>query len=130
MLLSLDLDRFKGINDNFGHAVGDAVLQEFGQRLRRTVYDVDLVARLGGDEFVVLVDYTPRADVAGLVAQRILDVMRPPMHLGPHVIQAGTSIGIGIHQPVQSAGRLLALADEALYAAKARGRNCWELRSG
>ena len=130
MLMSLDLDRFKGINDTFGHAVGDAVLQEFATRLRRTVYDVDLVARLGGDEFVVLVDYTPRQDVAGLIAQRILDAVRPPMQLGPHVLQAGTSIGIGLHHPVVSAARLLALADEALYAAKARGRNCWELRAG
>jgi PleD family two-component response regulator len=56
--------------------------------------------------------------------------MRPPMQLGPQVIQAGASIGIGIHHPVVSTARLLALADEALYEAKARGRSGWALRSG
>jgi diguanylate cyclase (GGDEF)-like protein/PAS domain S-box-containing protein len=129
-LLSLDLDRFKQINDTHGHAIGDAVLQEFALRLRRAVYDVDLVARLGGDEFAVLVDYTPRRDVAEMMATRILAAMQPPMQLGGLVILAATSIGIGLHHPVQSAARLLALADEALYDAKARGRNTWALRTG
>jgi diguanylate cyclase (GGDEF)-like protein/PAS domain S-box-containing protein len=129
-LLSLDLDRFKQINDSHGHAVGDAVLQEFALRLRGAVYDVDLVARLGGDEFVVLVDYTPRRDVVEAMATRIVAMMRPPMRVGGLVVQAATSIGVGLHQPVQSAERLLALADEALYEAKARGRNTWAFRAG
>jgi GGDEF domain-containing protein len=65
-----------------------------------------------------------------MMATRILAAMQPPMLLGGLVIQAATSIGIGLHHPVQSASRLLALADEALYDAKARGRNTWALRTG
>jgi diguanylate cyclase (GGDEF)-like protein/PAS domain S-box-containing protein len=127
LLLSLDIDYFKQINDSYGHAIGDEVLAGFAARLRSAVYDVDLVARPGGDEFQVLVQYTPTAEVGMLIAARVLEAMRPPLAVTGLELQISTSIGIGVHQPAHSAKRLLALADQALYEAKAKGRNTWSL---
>ena len=127
MVLSLDLDRFKQINDTLGHAVGDEVLKEFGKRVRNAVYDVDLVARLGGDEFVVLVEYSAHAEAGERIARHILEAMAPPIDASTGPVQAATSIGIGLQRPVQSAEALLDLADKALYEAKRAGRNTWHL---
>lgn len=130
MLLTLDLDRFKLINDSLGHAAGDAVLKEFAQRLRAAVYDVDLVARLGGDEFVVLVEYSPTVDVGERIAQRLVEVMKPPFVIEGRELQVRTSIGIGLLHPVRSGAELMALADKALYEAKAHGRGTWNVCQG
>lgn len=130
MLLSFDLDRFKGINDSFGHAVGDAVLREFATRLRASVFDVDVVARLGGDEFVALVEYSASAPVGVQIARRVIDALKPPFAIDGRTLKIATSIGIGLHHPVQTAQQLMMLADEALYEAKGRGRDCWALREG
>jgi diguanylate cyclase (GGDEF)-like protein/PAS domain S-box-containing protein len=128
MLLALDLDRFKQINDTLGHAAGDEVLKEFGRRVKASVYDVDLVARLGGDEFVVLVEYSATQDSGERIANAIVEAMRPPVDLpGGATVQAATSIGVGLQQPVHSPEALLALADKALYEAKGRGRNTFAL---
>jgi diguanylate cyclase (GGDEF)-like protein/PAS domain S-box-containing protein len=127
IVISLDLDKFKHINDTYGHAVGDEVLVEFGKRIRASVYNVDLVARLGGDEFVVLVQYTARADAGERIARHILDAMQAPMALSVGPVQAATSIGIGLQHPVTSAADLMALSDRALYDAKSRGRNTYAL---
>jgi diguanylate cyclase (GGDEF)-like protein len=124
MLLSLDLDKFKQINDTLGHAAGDEVLKEFGRRVQASVYDVDLVARLGGDEFLVLVQYSASRDSGERIAKAIIEAMRAPIDLSDgQTVQAATSIGIGLQKPVRSAESLLALADKALYEAKNRGRN-------
>jgi diguanylate cyclase (GGDEF)-like protein len=130
MLLSLDLDNFKEVNDRLGHAAGDEVLREFARRIRDGVYDVDLVARLGGDEFVVLVEYSPTEASGELIASHLVREMRPPFQLESGPLQLSASIGIGLHQPVQSGARLMALADQALYEAKSRGRNTWALQRG
>jgi diguanylate cyclase (GGDEF)-like protein/PAS domain S-box-containing protein len=131
MLLSLDLDRFKQINDSLGHAAGDEVLREFGQRVGASVYNVDLVARLGGDEFVVLVEYSANAEAGERMAKHIIAAMQPPIELsGGGNVQAATSIGIGLHHPVTSGAELMALADKALYEAKGRGRNTWAIARG
>jgi diguanylate cyclase (GGDEF)-like protein len=126
LVLALDLDRFKQINDTLGHAAGDEVLKEFGRRVKASVYDVDLVARLGGDEFVVLVEYSATRESGERIATAIIEAMRAPIDLsGGETVQAATSIGIGLQQPVLSGESLLAAADQALYAAKARGRNAF-----
>jgi len=128
MVLSLDLDRFKQINDTLGHAAGDEVLQEFARRVGAAVYDVDRVARLGGDEFVVLVEYSANAEAGERMATHIITAMQPPIALADgSSVQAATSIGIGLQQPVTSALQLMALADKALYEAKGRGRNTWAI---
>jgi diguanylate cyclase (GGDEF)-like protein/PAS domain S-box-containing protein len=128
MVVSLDLDKFKQVNDTLGHAAGDEVLVEFGKRIRASVYNVDLVARLGGDEFVVLVQYTANTENGERIAKNILAAMQPPMHLSVGPVYAATSVGVGLQHPVTSAADLLALADRALYEAKARGRNTYSLQ--
>jgi diguanylate cyclase (GGDEF)-like protein/PAS domain S-box-containing protein len=124
MVLSLDLDKFKQINDTLGHAAGDEVLKEFGRRVQASVYDVDLVARLGGDEFVVLVEYSATAEAGEHLARRIIAAMVAPISLASgQQVQAATSIGIGLAQPVSTGDALLALADQARNEAKGKGRN-------
>jgi diguanylate cyclase (GGDEF)-like protein len=127
-LLVFDLDHFKRINDTLGHAAGDAVLVEFASRLSDCVFDVDLVARMGGDEFVVLVEYSASCESGELIAGRVLEAMREPIRVEGQELAVHASIGVGLHHPARSATQVFRLADDALYEAKARGRNTWALR--
>lgn len=127
VLMSLDLDKFKAINDVYGHLAGDAVLQAFAERLSSCVRDVDAVARLGGDEFVVLIEDARTPEVAEVIAQKVLTVVRAPVVFEGVQLQMGTSIGIAFVQQAASATALLALADKALYEAKSAGRNTWRV---
>lgn len=128
-VLFLDLDRFKTINDQQGHAVGDAVLQAFARRLLACVRATDTVVRLAGDEFVILVEGLNEASDATAVAEKILQAMEEPIELGALRLEAGTSIGVALHQgqPGQTAEELLAQADAALYQAKRAGRQRYVL---
>lgn len=128
-LMFLDLDRFKVINDEQGHAVGDAVLQTFAQRLLACVRATDSVARLAGDEFIVLVEGLNEAEDATAVAEKILQAMEVPIELGGLSLQVGTSIGIALHEGRSGldAARLLSEADDALYEAKRAGRSRYAL---
>jgi diguanylate cyclase (GGDEF)-like protein/PAS domain S-box-containing protein len=128
VLLAMDIDRFKHINDTHGHAAGDRVLQEFATRLRDCVYEVDLPARLGGDEFVVLMEYSPSVEVGETVARRIHEAMQAPMELVEATLQVTASIGVGVHFPVRSGETLMEVADQALYEAKRAGRDTWRVR--
>ena len=130
LLLAIDVDRFKEINDSLGHATGDAVLRAFAQRIREVVYDVDLVARVGGDEFVVLVEYSPTAAVGAMVAARVVAAMAEPVQVGETRLPVRASIGVGFQANVASASALRELADLALYDAKRGGRDGWALREG
>lgn len=122
-VLLLDLDRFKAINDTYGHAAGDAVLQEFAERLRDSVRQADLVARLGGDEFAIILQDLEHAAQPDQVADRILRVMQAPFQGKAASLQVAASVGIAQCQPGETdADRLLARADEALYRAKQGGR--------
>ena len=123
-LLLLDVDHFKAINDAHGHPAGDAVLRAVADRIRASVYDVDLVVRLGGDEFAVLMEYASGIGQVSNVARRILKAMETPIDVGNGVrVQVGTSIGIGFRREADYGLALVALADRALYAAKQAGRN-------
>jgi diguanylate cyclase (GGDEF)-like protein len=124
--LFLDLDGFKEINDTLGHAAGDQLLRAVASRLSTTIRESDTLARLGGDEFVVLVDGVSVDSGPDLVAERLLEVLRPPFVLEgreqtPLTITA--SIGIATADERSSAGDLLRDADVALYQAKAAGKN-------
>ena len=124
-VLYLDLDHFKAINDTLGHDVGDGLLAAVGGRLRNCVRNSDTVSRLGGDEFaIVLVEVAQPRDAA-VVAEKILESLKEPIHVGEHEIKASTSIGIAIY-PVDGtddANLLIKKADIALYEAKGEGRN-------
>ena len=120
----IDLDYFKTVNDEHGHAAGDAVLREFAQRCKQHLRDLDLIGRLGGEEFAVLLPYSNVDD-----ASRAIERLRQHVTNAP-VVYEGTAINIsfsaGVTQLRQSDSKLddwLARADEALYQAKENGRN-------
>ncbi|WP_433613837.1 putative bifunctional diguanylate cyclase/phosphodiesterase [Dactylosporangium sp. CA-139114] len=121
----LDVDGFKVINDTLGHDVGDQLLQTVARRLARSISgERQLVARMGGDEFVVLVERCGGIDEVVAVAEKALDTVRAPVHVGGHEISISASIGV-VEQPLRgtSAGELMKAADTTLYWAKADGRN-------
>jgi diguanylate cyclase (GGDEF)-like protein len=118
-LLCLDLDRFKAVNDTFGHPTGDALLMAVSQRLLHCVREVDTVSRLGGDEFVVLLVALVDIDDSSVVAQRITIAMNTPFEIDGHEIMIGVSLGIAVAPlDASSAVELLKNADTALYRAK------------
>ncbi|MGH6989581.1 MAG: PleD family two-component system response regulator [Stellaceae bacterium] len=131
-VLMVDVDFFKKVNDNYGHAVGDVVLREVAQRLARSVRGFDLVARFGGEEFVVVMPETT-LPIATMVAERLrMAVAETPIKSADHDLEVPVSVSIGIavtrDRGDTSAG-VLERADEALYEAKAHGRNrvvSWE----
>jgi diguanylate cyclase (GGDEF)-like protein/PAS domain S-box-containing protein len=114
----LDLDDFKPINDAFGHAVGDAVLEEVGRRLLATVRDADVVARVGGDEFVVVQECPP--DQIDRPTERLGRILSEPITVEGATIQCGASIGSVVAEPEHDAAALVAAADAAMYIEKRR----------
>ncbi len=122
-LMFLDVDYFKTINDSLGHAAGDAVLREFGRRLRQNVRETDMAARYAGDEFVVLLEAVSGAAEAQTVAGKVLAAIRPAFQLTGRTLQVTTSIGVAISAPDEEPAALMARADTALYMAKKEGRN-------
>lgn len=127
-LLYLDIDHFKQINDRLGHAAGDDVLREFARRLAACVRATDLAARLGGDEFVVLVEDLDTIDAPQAIAAKLVAAMVEPIVAAGAPVAVTTSIGIGVcSDRVASVDELMHRADQALYAAKAAGRNTWRL---
>jgi diguanylate cyclase (GGDEF)-like protein len=126
--LFIDIDGFKHVNDNLGHAAGDQFLRVVGERLQSTVREQDTVGRLGGDEFVVLVE--SRADEAtlDLLADRLTEVLREPVELddGRTMFAVTVSIGVAVGQHA-TPDALLRDADLALYSAKAAGKDRYAL---
>lgn len=122
-ILCLDLDRFKQINDQFGHSGGDAVLQAAATRLQEATRGTDLVARLGGDEFAVLLLGVSDPSTVRETASRIINALAAPLDIGKESIKVGTSIGFAI-APTDGldSATLMRIADVALYRAKAAGR--------
>ena len=125
--LMLDLDRFKFVNDSYGHPVGDALLQEVARRLQHAVREGDTVARQGGDEFVILLTDLPDSDTAEDIAKKVLAVFAEPFLLGEHTLHVSTSIGASVFPADGDSGdTLLKTADAALYSAKDKGRNVYQ----
>ena len=124
VLLFLDLDQFKRINDTLGHDAGDELLCIVAQRLRSCVREEDIVCRLGGDEFTILLADVAHADDASIVARKILQSLQDPIDLGAQEVTVSCSIGITIApEDSMNASVLMRNADLAMYRAKDQGRN-------
>ncbi len=129
-LLYLDLDNFKRVNDTLGHQIGDHLLREVATRLQQCVRAEDTVGRTGGDEFTILLAEIGSPTDAGVVAQKILNHLREPIHVSGHPLIVTTSIGITIIPgDAVDPNVLMRNADLAMYKAKERGRNNYQFYS-
>ena len=125
-VLCLDLDRFKEVNDTLGHAIGDALLKQIGDRLRDCVRTSDTVARVGGDEFAIVQTDAVQPQAATALAERLIESITAPIDIDGHQILVGTSVGISIApDDTEDTGLLLKNADLALYQVKGQGRGAY-----
>ncbi|RDI40041.1 sensor domain-containing diguanylate cyclase [Falsibacillus pallidus] len=128
-VLLMDIDRFKQINDEYGHDAGDEVIKEFGRRIKRSFSKEDVVARLGGDEFVALLKGVDSAEKATEAADRIQTSLKEPWRLKNCGMAVTSSIGIAISPSTDTTVfTILKNADKALYEAKDAGRNAFRIR--
>ncbi|MFO7545104.1 MAG: diguanylate cyclase [Trueperaceae bacterium] len=129
-LLFIDLDDFKSINDEHGHDVGDTFLRLVGQRLEALLREEDSVARIGGDEFSVLLIQLKHPREAEVVANKIVENLALPFHVGELTIQSGASLGISLFPQDADAGDvLMRRADLAMYEAKKLGKGKYRFYS-
>lgn len=129
-LLFIDVDKFKSINDRWGHEAGDAVLKLAALRLASLTRKSDTVARMGGDEFVILLNNPTNRRQIVSIAEKLLDSLRSPMQLTDHEIEVGFSVGISQYpEDGSTAMALMASADQAMYETKATGRNGFRFSS-
>jgi len=125
-VLMFDLDRFKSINDSFGHHIGDRLLESMAVRLKECLRKSDTIARMGGDEFVIAIPTISTTEEVELIATKVLTTLAEPFEIGGHRLQVSASIGICLHsQDGETPELLLQYADAAMYEAKRRGRNCY-----
>ena len=122
IMLFMDLDNFKAVNDSLGHEAGDRLLVEAAQRLKECVRCEDTVARFGGDEFAILLKDASDLDDATHIAERIVEVLSAPFCFDGREVFIGASVGIASAEPSEEPEDLLRNADLALYKAKSRGR--------
>jgi diguanylate cyclase (GGDEF)-like protein/PAS domain S-box-containing protein len=126
-VLYLDLDDFKPVNDDHGHALGDQVLVEVAARLRRAVRPTDVVARLGGDEFAVLCPGVDDLPTVAALAERLVEEVRAPVAIGSVRVRVGLSVGIALVDDEDDGDTVLHRADGALRAAKLEGKGRWRV---
>jgi diguanylate cyclase (GGDEF)-like protein len=126
-VIMMDLDGFKPVNDMYGHDAGDEVLQAIGARLANANRSLDLAARHGGDEFAIVLNDCANTEIAGQIAQRLIEAVSLPIGLRNREtsVTVGASAGVAqVSDRDDSAEEVLTRADRALYAAKAAGKNC------
>ncbi|MBI5429885.1 MAG: GGDEF domain-containing protein [Nitrosomonadales bacterium] len=123
-LMFIDLDKFKPVNDTYGHGVGDLLLKEVAARMQQCVRESDTVSRIGGDEFVILLPAIEGERDASMVAGKVLHALSETFDLGGHSLSISSSIGIAIYPEHGDNELMLAKhADIAMYHAKHGGRN-------
>lgn len=126
-LLFLDLDRFKLVNDSFGHSAGDQLLVQATQRILSCLRPSDTLARLGGDEFAILVEKVTAAEIAAEIANRILQILRQPFGIEDQNLYISVSIGIvQSDRHYNQSDEMLRDADIAMYQAKSSGKGCYK----
>lgn len=129
-VLFLDLDKFKPVNDTFGHDVGDRLLQAVAERLQSAIRKSDTVARFGGDEFAILLVGLLDMEVAITIACKLVSTLAQPFVIGEHKIHIGVSIGIAMYPADgKTQEELTRKADQAMYAAKQQGGNSYRFYS-
>ena len=130
-LLMVDLDRFKEVNDTLGHHTGDRVLCEVARRICRLVRQTDTVARLGGDEFIVILPDLHTSAEAETIAAKVVAAISQPIELDGEHIDISASVGVcTAPRSDANAEKLLQAVDQAMYRAKARGKNCYHVDPG
>jgi diguanylate cyclase (GGDEF)-like protein/PAS domain S-box-containing protein len=123
-VMYMDIDRFKPVNDTYGHSVGDALLKSFSTRLTHAMRASDTIARLGGDEFTIIMERVGRAEDAAMLAGKIVSAMQAPFDLDGKVVTVSASIGLTFYSDEDmTPAELLNRADVLLYEAKQAGRN-------
>ncbi len=120
----IDLDKFKEINDNLGHDIGDLVLMEVALRLKNSLREIDTVARLAGDEFLVIVEDIDSKKSIELLAKKLLETLSSAMDIDGNELYITASIGISIYPDhAEDSKTLVKHADQAMYKAKNIGKN-------
>ncbi len=132
VIMMCDLDHFKSVNDQYGHAAGDDVLREVSRRLQNCVRSYDMVGRYGGEEFLVVLNKCDPHSAVARAENLRNTVFARPIVSGKNVLSISISVGLALSVdfPRRSPDEILAEADKALYAAKAAGRNCVRLAKG
>ncbi len=126
-VLFIDLDGFKYVNDTLGHRIGDELLREVGQRLHHALREADFLARLGGDEFMIVLELKGGGEDAGVVAEKLVALLREPITIVNHELQVSASIGISLFpNDGEDPETLLKNADVAMYRAKELGKNTYQ----
>lgn len=129
-LMFMDIDEFKNMNDIYGHDTGDQLLIQYAERIRTLASDENIVARLGGDEFIVLMRELHSLQEIEKLALNLLQSLREPWKLKDEAIMTTSSIGISIYpEHGDDIKVLMKKADEALYVAKDKGKNRYEIYS-
>ncbi|MCW9024484.1 MAG: EAL domain-containing protein [Gammaproteobacteria bacterium] len=125
-ILYVDLDRFKIVNDSYGHTVGDALLRQVADRMRNCIRESDIIARIGGDEFSVILTATEDPDSAAKVANKLIGCLSKPFIIDTNELDIGVSIGISLYpRDGDKLESLVLNADRAMYHAKESGGNCY-----
>lgn len=127
-LLMIDLDDFKIVNDTLGHHIGDELLRYVSETLKNTMRQNDTIFRIGGDEFAVIIESASDNESVSKIAQKIIDAVSTPVILEGHTVHVGASIGISYYPKHSSSVRsLMSTADVAMYIAKGKGKNGFEV---
>jgi diguanylate cyclase (GGDEF)-like protein len=126
-VMFVDLDKFKGVNDTFGHRIGDELLKAVARRLTKCIRKDDTVARSGGDEFIVVLSGLCDSKNAAIIGAKIVHELSKPVHVEQHELDISCSVGISVYpEDGRDVNTLVVNADVAMYHAKKTGRNNYQ----